>query len=172
MLPTLPDPRRQRGPGQGLLQPQHASAITNGSRYDASSYDVRVLNASVDYVLANNALYTTTSSSLPVWIYWSMRALVVFLVRCLSLYVLASLDLEKREEIYPSPMIKKQIPNSRALLPTFLTKCLDGVSFCPDGVSFCPKYHHQLLIFTLPSHTPFEDMYIHKTPRVTAAILP
>ena len=55
------------------------------------------------------------------------------------------------------------LPNSRALLPTFSTNCPDGVSFCPDGVSFCPDFHPQPLFFTPPSHTPFGDMYVHKT---------
>ena len=32
-----------------------------------------------------------------------------------------------------------------------------------DGVSFCPEYHHQCLFFTLPSQTPFWDMYEHET---------
>ena len=44
------------------------------------------------------------------------------------------------------------------------TNCPDGVFFCPDGVSFRPDFHPQPLFFTLPSHTPFGDMYVHKTP--------
>ena len=54
-------------------------------------------------------------------------------------------------------------PNARALLPTFRTNCSDGVSFWPDGVSFCPDFHLQPLFFTMQSHTPFGDMYVHKT---------
>ena len=38
------------------------------------------------------------------------------------------------------------------------------VSICPDGVSFCPEYHPQPHFFTQSCHTPFGDMYVHKTP--------
>ena len=57
-------------------------------------------------------------------------------------------------------------PNSRALLPTFLTHCPDGSHFqvCPDGVSFWPEYHSQALFFTPPSHISFRDMCAHKHP--------
>ena len=47
---------------------------------------------------------------------------------------------------------EKQIPNSRALLPTFPRNCPDGSQFCPDGVSFCLEYHPQSLLFTQQSH--------------------
>ena len=39
------------------------------------------------------------------------------------------------------------------------------VSICPNGVLFLPEYHPQLLSFTQPSHTPFGDMYVHRTPQ-------
>ena len=35
---------------------------------------------------------------------------------------------------------------------------------CPDEVSICPEYHSQPLFFTQPSHTPFGDKYVNKTP--------
>ena len=37
------------------------------------------------------------------------------------------------------------------------------VAFCTGGVSFCPEYHPQPLFSTQPSHTPFGDMFVHKT---------
>ena len=37
------------------------------------------------------------------------------------------------------------------------------VSFCQDGVSFCPEYHHEPLIYTQPSQTPFRDIYEQET---------
>ena len=55
-------------------------------------------------------------------------------------------------------------PKASAVLPTFRTIWTGRVSFCPDGVSFCPEYHPKTLFFTQPSHTPFEDTYVHKTP--------
>ena len=93
--------------GEGLdglcNNPGTLRAITDGNRYDASACDV--LDANVDFVLADDVLYTTTSSTLPVWVYWTVCALVVYLVRCLSRYVLASLDPKRREEINPSPVL-------------------------------------------------------------------
>ena len=46
-----------------------------------------------------------------------------------------------------------------------LAALLRWVSFGPDGVLLCPEYHHQPLFFTLPSQTPFGDMYVHKAPQ-------
>ena len=34
----------------------------------------------------------------------------------------------------------------------------------PQAHAYCPEYHHQPLLFTQQSQTPFRDMYIHKTP--------
>ena len=54
------------------------------------------------------------------------------------------------------------LPNSRAFLPTFHP---NGVAFCPDGVTFCPDFHpHPLFFQSPPSHAPFGDMYVHRTP--------
>ena len=61
-------------------------------------------------------------------------------------------------------MVDFVLPNSRELLPTFCTNCPDGVSFCPRWGLFLPRFHPQPLFFTPPSHTPFGDMYVHKTP--------
>ena len=93
--------------------------ITSGSRCDASACDV--LNANVDYVLANDVLYTSTSFALPVWVYWTVCALVVLPVLCLSRYVLASLDPKRLEEIYPSPVL--------CVLACALTTTLVGLGF-------------------------------------------
>ena len=38
------------------------------------------------------------------------------------------------------------------------------VAFCQDGASFCLEYYPHPLFFTQQSHTPFKDMYVHKTP--------
>ena len=34
----------------------------------------------------------------------------------------------------------------------------------PRWISFCPEYHLQSLFFNQPLHTPFGNMYKHKTP--------
>jgi hypothetical protein len=64
-------------------------SITNESRYDASSCDV--LDGRRDYVYARDVV-SYSHTAFPTWAYWSVCVLVVFLVRCLSRYMLASLD--------------------------------------------------------------------------------
>lgn len=64
-------------------------SVTNISRYDISACDV--LDAKIDYVLADEVLFRSSSTNLPEWIYWTVCVLVVYLVRCLSKYVLSSL---------------------------------------------------------------------------------
>ena len=73
--------------------------VTNETRYDASACDL--LDAGADYVMAHGRLYRSSSSDLPVWIYWAVCLLVVYLVRCLSKYVLISLSKEKE---FPGPV--------------------------------------------------------------------
>ena len=63
--------------------------ITNSSRYDASACDV--LSASMDYVYHGNTI-RRAYTELPGWIYWTLCVLVVYLVRCLSKYILGSLE--------------------------------------------------------------------------------
>ena len=66
-----------------------ARVITNETRYDASACDV--LDRRIDYVYANEVIYYL-DTSLPAWIYWTVCVGVIFLVRCLSRYILASLS--------------------------------------------------------------------------------
>ena len=65
-------------------------SVTNISRYDASACDI--LDAQIDFVLADEVLFRSGSINLPEWIYWTVCVMVVYLVRCLSKYVLASLN--------------------------------------------------------------------------------
>lgn len=67
--------------------------ITNASRYDASACDV--LDAAMDFVYASNAMWRARTE-LPEWIYWTVCVLVVYLVRCLSKYILASMGNTER----------------------------------------------------------------------------
>ena len=62
--------------------------ITNSTRYDMSACDV--LDRRMDFVYARDII-SYSDTSLPSWIYWSVCFLVVFLVRCLSRYMLATL---------------------------------------------------------------------------------
>lgn len=73
-------------------------SVTNASRYDCSACDV--LDAKVDYVLADETLFQSTTN-LPEWIYWTVCVLMVYLVRCLSKYVLASLKKSGGEAQHP-----------------------------------------------------------------------
>ena len=76
--------------------------ITNATRYDASACDV--LDARQDYFFADSTIWRN-STELPDWIYWSVCILVVYLVRCLSRYVLASLDKTGKRPHLPSPIL-------------------------------------------------------------------
>ena len=62
--------------------------ITNTTRYDASACDV--IDARWDFFYAESTIWKSYTE-LPEWIYWTACVLVVYLVRCLSKYVLASL---------------------------------------------------------------------------------
>lgn len=83
------------------------------TRYDVSSCDV--LDADMDYVLANDILYSTGGASMPSWAYWTVCVLVVYLVRCLSKYVLASLS---KDKVYPSPWISIMVCCATTVLVT------------------------------------------------------
>lgn len=77
--------------------------VVNVTRYDASACDV--LDAGRDYVWAEGVLYLNTTTALPAWAYWTVCILVVFLVRCLSKYILASLKEGKEKPDYPNPIV-------------------------------------------------------------------
>ena len=62
--------------------------ITTTPRYDTSACDV--FDAQMDIVNVRDVMYSLYSP-LPEWIYWTVCVLVVFLVRCLSRYILASM---------------------------------------------------------------------------------
>ena len=62
--------------------------IINTTRYDASACDV--LDRRMDYVYARGVI-SYSDTSLPLWIYWTVCIMVVFLVRCLSRYMLVTL---------------------------------------------------------------------------------
>ena len=63
--------------------------VTNASRYDTSACDV--LDADGDYIFRDSTI-RRAQTELPAWIYWTICVLVVYLVRCLSKFILASLD--------------------------------------------------------------------------------
>jgi hypothetical protein len=73
--------------------------VTNATRYDISACDV--LDANTDFVMLDSTLFESTSSDLPDWAYWIVCLLVVYLVRCLSRYVLVSLSKDKS---FPDPV--------------------------------------------------------------------
>ena len=85
--------------------------ITNESRYDTSSCDV--LDRRMDYVYARGVMNFTDTSLRP-WVYWLVCILVVFLVRCLSRYTLASLAVvapTSKTDSFSSQQGHKQVPN-------------------------------------------------------------
>jgi hypothetical protein len=67
--------------------------VTNTTRYDPSACDV--LDAKWDYFYTESTI-RRAHTELPAWVYWSVCVLVLYLVRCLSRYVLASLDKGKK----------------------------------------------------------------------------
>ena len=66
---------------------QTSRAVTSDTRYDTSSCDL----AASDFVFAGNTLYQGDFLKLPDWVYWTVCVLMVYLVRCLSKYILATL---------------------------------------------------------------------------------
>ena len=64
-------------------------------------------------------------------------------------------------------MIEFPPPNYRALLPFFHTNCPNGSHFPLVGSHFAQNTNTQPLFFTLPSQTPFLDVYVQKTPQNT-----
>lgn len=78
-------------------------SVTNVSRYDPSACDV--LDAKMDYVLADEVLFWSDSTNMPDWIYWTVCVMVVYLVRCLSKYVLSSLKADCGSDPYPNPVL-------------------------------------------------------------------
>jgi hypothetical protein len=62
--------------------------VTTGSRYDVSACDM--LDTETDYVLHERNL-NSAQTTIPVWIY-RVCVLVVYLVRCLSHFILASIN--------------------------------------------------------------------------------
>lgn len=76
--------------------------ITNSSRYDASACDV--LDSGWDFFYADSTI-RRAKTELPSWVYWTVCVLVVYLVRCLSKYVLASLDRDKKEPAAQDPVL-------------------------------------------------------------------
>ena len=70
------------------------------ARYDTSACDV--LDARSDFVWVDDTLFTGYTD-LPEWIYWTVCVLIVYLVRCLSRYVLASLSKDASNN--PDPVL-------------------------------------------------------------------
>ena len=97
--------------------------ITNESRYDVSACDV--LDRRMDYVYAREVI-NYTDTSIENWIYWLVCILVVFLVRCLSRYTLASLsvkgggmrkeDMDGMDRPTPDPYVSLVASSACALL--------------------------------------------------------
>ena len=93
--------------------------ITTDSRYDTSACDV--FDAQMDFVYAKNIMYSLRSP-LPDWIYWTVCVLVVFLVRCLSRYILASMSSkEGRARNQPHTTAKQELPDACLSISASLT---------------------------------------------------
>lgn len=86
--------------------------VTSAFRYDISACDI--LDAKTDFFLSGETLFKSTSVNLPEWIYWTVCMMIVFLVRCLSKYILVSLNkktkdgsigkTEPEDNLYPNPI--------------------------------------------------------------------
>jgi hypothetical protein len=103
-------------------------SVTNASRYDTSACDV--LDAKADFVLADETLFRSNSSNLPEWIYWTVCVMVVYLVRCLSKYVLASLNnLKANEKVEKGKETKDDAyPNSITCVSACAFTCILVIS--------------------------------------------
>jgi hypothetical protein len=105
MFPTDQPPVISQDGGDTCGSTATRRVITNASRYDASACDV--LDAATDFVYSGNAI-RSARTELPAWIYWTVCVLVVYLVRCLSKFILASL--ERRQAAQP-PGPQRQPPD-------------------------------------------------------------
>ena len=56
-------------------------------------------------------------------------------------------------------------PNSRALLPTFRTKCLDGSHFALLGSHFAQSTTQNPFLYSAATNRFVAAMYVHKTPQ-------
>lgn len=94
---------------------QTGRVLTNASRYDMSACDV--LDSQGDYVYTANVM-SRLNTALPSWIYWTICILAVFLVRCLSRYILSSLKdpNDRTEKDIPNPWISMAVSSVCTLL--------------------------------------------------------
>jgi hypothetical protein len=108
----------QQQPGGGCQSTSTGRVVTNRSRYDTSACDV--LGASLDYVYHGNTI-RHMRTELPAWIYWTVCVLVIYLVRCLSKYILGSLERKgDKNSTGKNEARNPDSPNS----PTCLAACL------------------------------------------------
>lgn len=70
-------------------------ALTDLATYEASACDV--LDAGYDFVYSDGRIMYR-DGSMPNYVYWSICVLVIFLVRCLSKYILASVARDSDDE--------------------------------------------------------------------------
>lgn len=138
-------------------------SVTNSSRYDHSACDV--LDAKADYVLADNTLFRSSSTDLPEWVYWTVCVLVVYLVRCLSRYVLASLKKNTKNDEYPNPVM---CVSACALVSLLVIGQGDFVYVTEEALLF----NRFTLFYVAAYATLFASSRtlnsIHKTPKETA----
>jgi hypothetical protein len=92
-------------------------SVTNVTRYDSSACDV--LDAKVDYVLIDETLFKSDSTNLPELIYWTVCVMIVYLVRCLSKYILASLKRCSKEKGKDDPY-----PNAILCVSACIVTCI------------------------------------------------
>ncbi len=78
--------------------------LTTQNIYEPSACDV--LDAGYDFVYSGGDIFYR-DSSIESWVYWAICILIIFLVRCLSKYILVSLSYDSR-----GPSVKKDVPNS------------------------------------------------------------
>jgi hypothetical protein len=98
-------------------------SVSNVSRYDVSACDV--LDAKQDFVLANDVL-SRADTNLPEWVYWTVCVVIVYLVRCLSKYVLESLR-KDNAQLSPTLAPPPPPPPSSALPNPIL--CVSACAF-------------------------------------------
>ena len=101
ILPSLQTPFVNENRDDECSSTSTLRAVTSANRYDLSSCDI--LDAGRDLVLADGYIFQRGDSSLPDWIYWTVCVLVVYLVRCLSKYIMASITKDQKDGgKYPS----------------------------------------------------------------------
>jgi hypothetical protein len=114
-FPSSQDPEISETRSRECSSSKTNRVISNTSRYDTSACDV--LDTQWDFVYTAEVM-SRLDTSLPSWIYWSVCIIVIFLIRCLSRYILSSLrdTPGQKEHETPNPWVSVAVSSACTIL--------------------------------------------------------